>query len=327
MSKARPDLTNLEIRRATRDDDPGVLALMRSSLGWRDGDPNEELFEWKHRDNPFGESPAWVALHNGRVVGFRTFMRWEFLDDDNQVLTAVRAVDTATDPEFRGLGIFSALTMRGVEELTAQGVGFVFNTPNDQSRPGYLKMGWHGVGRIPVGVLPSGPQGLRRMARARTPAELWSEPTNAGTAANESLSDSQLMEALLERSPSGGLRTRRSADYLAWRTSPATLNYRLLLADPDRPDRGGLVFRLRRRGDAMEAVVIEAFVRGARSMLALCWELLQETGADYALATRSAAGAALAPLPKQGPILTARALAATPPDSDWDLTMADVELM
>jgi GNAT superfamily N-acetyltransferase len=299
---------------------------MRSSLGWRDGDPNEELFNWKHCQNPFGESPAWVALHEGRVVGFRTFMRWEFLDDNGHVITAVRAVDTATDPDYRGLGVFRELTMLGVDELTTGGFGFVFNTPNDQSLPGYLKMGWQVVGRLPAGVLPSGPRGVVRMTRARTAADLWSQPTCVGLDA-AAFAEPSLAEAVLAHSPGTDMRTHRTPEYLRWRFSLEPLQYRLLLADEADPGRGTVVFRLRCRGAATEAVVAEAFVPGARALIATTLRLLRATGADYALALRTGAAAALPPLPRQGPILAVRPLTSTPPRRGWALALADVELM
>ena len=65
-------------------------------------------------------------------------------------MRAVRAVDTATHPDFRGQGVFSALTLGALEELRSDGVAFVFNTPNERSRPGYLKMGWQPVGQVRV---------------------------------------------------------------------------------------------------------------------------------------------------------------------------------
>ena len=40
-------------------------------------DRYEAFFDWKHEQNPFGRSPAWVAVDGGEVVGFRTFLRWE----------------------------------------------------------------------------------------------------------------------------------------------------------------------------------------------------------------------------------------------------------
>ncbi len=41
------------------------------------------------------------------MIGFRTFLRWEF-EDAGRVVRAVRAVDTATHPDHRGRGIFRA---------------------------------------------------------------------------------------------------------------------------------------------------------------------------------------------------------------------------
>ena len=63
----------------------------------------------------------------------------------------LRAVDTATHPDHRGIGIFSMLTDQALHELRGQ-AELVFNTPNGRSLPGYLKMGWRTVGRIPVAV-------------------------------------------------------------------------------------------------------------------------------------------------------------------------------
>ena len=86
---------------------------------------------------------------------FRTFLRWEFARSDDTRLRAVRAVDTATDPEFQGRGIFTRLTLHGVSELQEEGVAIIFNTPNAKSLPGYLKMGWKVIGRPRVCVMPT----------------------------------------------------------------------------------------------------------------------------------------------------------------------------
>ena len=86
----------------TTADLPAILALARRSLGWNGDDDDEEFFRWKHLENPFGASPMWVACVGDRVVGFRTFLRWEFARTDGAPVLAVRAVDTATDPDFQG---------------------------------------------------------------------------------------------------------------------------------------------------------------------------------------------------------------------------------
>lgn len=318
---------DLVVRAAEPADDATALPMLRASLGKVD-DPHYEAFlSWKHRDNAFGASPAWVALHDGVVVGYRTFLRWEFLRDDGKVLRAVRAVDTATDPAYRGLGIFRTLTLQGVAELTLAGVGIVFNTPNDQSRPGYLKMGWTVARRLPVGVMPRGPRALVSMATSKVPAALWSEPTDVGLDAAVALADEAVGAELLRHAPSAGVRTNRTPAYLAWRTAFGPLHYRLLLASDGDPAAGGVVFRLRRRGDALEAAILEQLVPDALTGARLVRRVLTETGADYAIGLRTGRSAGMVPLPRQGPLLTTRPLAASPPSPrEWALTLGDVEL-
>ena len=318
---------DLVVRRAEPVDDPQVIPLLRAALGKPD-DPHYEAFlDWKHRQNPFGVSPAWVALHDDQVVGYRTFLRWRFLGDGGRPVTAVRAVDTATLPDYQGLGIFRTLTLRGVADLTLAGDGIVFNTPNDKSRPGYLKMGWSVVRRLPVGVLPAGPRALLRMASSRVASSIWSDPCAVGLDAAEALADPSVARALLVHAPAKGFRTERTPEYLAWRTSFAPLHYRLLLARESDPGEGGIIFRLRNRGASTEAAVIEQLVPDPLTGARLITRMIKQTGADYAIGLRTGPSAGLVPLPGQGPLLTTRPLAASPPPAaDWTLTLGDIEL-
>lgn len=320
-------MTEFEIRRATIEDDPRVLDLLRPTMGWETDSPAEEFFWWKHRQNAFGVSPAWVALDGERIVGYRTLLRWRFVNSSGKVLHAVRAVDTATDPDYRGRGIFRTLTLEAVADLTRAGEAFIFNTPNDQSRPGYLSMGWTPVRRLPVGILPASPAAMTRMVRSRVPSNLWSEPTRVGEDAREALLDDGACDALLAHAPSRGLRTERTRAYLRWRTSFGPLAYRVLWVQDHDPGQGGVVFRVRRRGDSLELVVVELLVPSVRAAVPLLRRALAETGADYAIALRSGPAAGLLPLPGQGPLLVGRALArGLPPGREWTLTMADIEL-
>lgn len=325
---ARINVADLEVRRATRDDDSEVIPLLQAALK-KESDPYYRLFlDWKHRQNPFGVSPAWVALHEGRIVGYRTLLRWRFINDEGKKVTAVRAVDTATHPDYQGLGIFRTLTVRGIAELTMEGDGIVFNTPNDQSRPGYLKMGWSEVKRLSIGVLPSGPKALVKMASSRVPAALWSEDTSVGLAGSE-LADPRLATALLRHAPKRGFRTDRTPEYLAWRTALDPLQYRVLLSDESDPGQGGVIFRLKRRGSTVEAAIVEQLVPSARIGAKLVWEVLTRTKADYAIGlhTGPSAGLIPMPIPGMGPLLTTRPLASSPPaPGAWTLTLADVEL-
>ena len=320
-------VAQIAIREYVPADRAEVVELMRRALGERSGERTEDFFSWKHERNVFGPSPAWVATDGGAIVGFRAFMRWEFVAS-GRTFRAVRAVDTATAPSHQGQGIFRRLTLHGIEALKADGVDFVFNTPNSQSRPGYLKMGWQLVGRLPTRVRPAGLGSLVRMARARVPASLWSEQSSVGVSIEDWLTNrSVLVEGLAGRRRSGeSLRTALSVDYLCWRYGFEPLYYRVWPLG-GRADDGGIVFRLRRRGPLLEAAVTDVFsshaVRG-RQLRAL----LRATGADYALALDDGAIGRMLPLPNQGPTLTARAVGGTAPTSprQWSLALGDVEL-
>lgn len=328
----------LDVRPATDADLPAVLELLQASLGWVPDDAYARFFAWKHHESPFGRSPAWVAADpaaDGRIVGFRTFSRWQF-DRGGDIVTAVRAVDTATHPDYQGRGIFSLLTRRALDELAAERVGFVFNTPNDRSRPGYLKMGWQLVERLPVAATPRSPLSLVRLARARTPADKWSAPTEAGVPVTDVLADAPAVEALLaaarpsEVGDDGHLRTRRTPDYLAWRYGFPPLHYRAVVAPGGVAD-GVVVFRLRRRGAALEAAVCEQIVPAGddRTAPRLVRRLLRESGADHAVQIgRARPSTGLLPVPGQGPTLVWRDVTETtmPPADRWALALGDIEL-
>lgn len=321
----------VQIRAATPEDHPAIIALAARSLGWRDGEPNEALFRWKHLDNPFGPSAMWVAVDDGEIVGFRAFLRWAFDDPGGDRCAAVRAVDTATDPDHQGRGIFTALTRHGLEAERDRGTGFVFNTPNDQSRPGYLKLGWQVVGRVPVAVVVASPAAARRMVRARVPADKWSEPVDVGMAAPDALADDAGLDALLASlGPAHGLRTARDPAFLRWRYGLEPLRYRVLQRGATLAD-GAAVFRVRRRGAAVETTLADVLVpdgdhRAARDLVRA---VLRATQPDYLIAVqRRLVDGRSVRLPGQGPILTWRGIHRTsmPALDRWDLTLGDIEL-
>jgi GNAT superfamily N-acetyltransferase len=142
---------NYNIRRATEADIPAIIELFELSLGSEGGAPVESFWRWKHIDNPFGVSPVLLGVdENDKLIGLRAFMRWKWRYNDT-VYPAFRPVDTATHPDYRGKGIFSKLTKQLIKELSeSEPSSFIYNTPNDQSKPGYIKMGWQVLGKAPV---------------------------------------------------------------------------------------------------------------------------------------------------------------------------------
>ena len=258
----------LSIRPFRDGDERAVVELLNASLG---GGPAgirpPEFFRWKHLANPFGRSFMLVAEADGRIIGLRAFMRWRFRAGE-QMFTAVRAVDTATHPDFQGMGIFTRLTRQALEELRGE-IDFVFNTPNEKSLPGYLKMGWRIVERVRPWVRVRRPakvaRGFRSLRtvdadREGTPPHLRAAP------AGDILRDTEYVSALLQSADStdAGLQTPRDVAYLQWRyATPPLLDYRAIHVGDGDSLHGLAIFRARPRGILWEATIVELIVRPA----------------------------------------------------------------
>jgi len=293
---------SIEIRRASPADRTAINSLLRRSLNAGDDPRYDAFLEWKHRENPFGASYEWVAVIDDAIVGYRSFLRWEFLVD-GAVRTAVRAVDTATEREHHGKGIFNALTTHGVKQLEDDGVACVFNTPNDASRPGYLKMGWSIVGKMPVAVMPRSVLALRHLRNARQPAARWSEPCDAFEPAVDAIERAGGLDVPMG---DGGTSwaTHRTAAFLRWRYGHGDLNYRGALGN----DGSVVVFRVRRRGPLVEAMIADVVRPAGAAADARVGKtaraILRATRADVAVIAGRARP--LTALPIGGPQLTWR---------------------
>jgi len=129
---------NLTYRRINYEEDiTELIDLLRTSLSERQ---TPELFLWKHFENPFGKSYGLLAIDSDKIVGARMFMFWEF-SNGRETIRAIRPVDTITHSDYRGKGIFKKLTLQGLNDCKKE-YDIIFNTPNKNSLPGYLKMGW-----------------------------------------------------------------------------------------------------------------------------------------------------------------------------------------
>ncbi len=351
MSATTVDLTT---RPMQRDDLPAVLHLLTAALaGGPTGERTPEFFDWKHRLGRFGASPGLVALSDGAVVGVRLFLLWDLVAGGRRV-RAVRAVDTATDPAFRGRGIFKRLTLDLLTQLEDEGrVDLVFNTPNANSRPGYLKMGWSPVGTVPVQLSPVRPvrfvRGVRSAggstAGAQTgPAGAPSDPSVCTFEAAADVLDDDEADALVaewsaDRADDPRLSTAADIDYLRWRYAAPGLDYRAVPTYADGHLRGIAFGRLRGRGALREFTLGDLVVRrGDATTAQRLLRAVRRGGADYVAAhlaartegRRSALRAGYMTVPRQGIGLVANPRRELPvPALDagsWRLSLGDLEV-
>ena len=78
------------IREATEEDIPGIVNLLKLSLGESLMPKSEQYWRWKHLRNPFGPSPVLVCQEGDVLMGVRAFMRWEWMQE-GQVLSGRRS--------------------------------------------------------------------------------------------------------------------------------------------------------------------------------------------------------------------------------------------
>lgn len=290
---------------------PSIVELLKLSLGESLMPKSEVFWRWKHIDNPFGPSPVLLAFEGDVLVGVRAFMRWEW-QQGNKILKAVRAVDTATHPEHQGKGIFKKLTMQLVEQCKAEGIHFIFNTPNKISMPGYLKMGWESRGKLPV---RASVHLFRKSGDPRVSRDDW---------------NALAYHSLLQQGEvaSAKIKTRLSADYLLWRyRDNPNAEYRVVSADHKHPF--VLIYRVKNEKVIPEIRVTEIICEKKNMVHAL--ESLKACESGIKIITTSEKGIhGFFPLPV-GPIVTTRNLnLPSYPESlsfvTWSPTLGDLEL-
>jgi GNAT superfamily N-acetyltransferase len=274
------------VREFRSSDEAAVLELLRSTLGEGPvGERSSAFFRWKHMANPFGSSIMLVAESEGLIIGLRAFMRWRFLVG-KQTIFAVQAVDTATHPDFQNRGVFSTLTRTAIDRLR-EDVDLIYNTPNEKSLPGYLKLGWRPVTTFRVSLRVRHPiafgRGLiqpDRMQERRPSPAVDAEPVTTLLDSGTDLSDMLLgVDAAGE-----GITTERSADYLRWRyVAVPNLEYFAIPAHEYGDLRGVAIFRLRERGALWETALVELLVRrGDRQIArALVRKVINCTDTDH----------------------------------------------
>jgi len=254
----------VEVRPYADEDESKALELLRRTLGEGPvGERSPEFFRWKHIANPFGRSFMLVAELDGQIVGLRAFMRWRFRAGEES-FRAVSAVDTATHPDFQGKGIFSQLTRAALDHVRGE-AEFVYNTPNEKSLPGYLKMGWEKVATVPISVRVVRPAHF--LGGIRSPrGSLHSHhepPSIHADRAADLLSAGPALASLVEEDASSDrrLKTERDVKYLAWRYQAVPrLDYRAVSKWRGDQLRGVAIFRVRARARLWEATVTELLV-------------------------------------------------------------------
>ena len=133
----------------------GQLAAYADLLGrvfGRSAKFTAEALAWRYRDNPAGMVVGADAWDGERLAAHYVTCPTVALVEGREV-TGLLSLNTATDPEYQGRGLFTALAQATYEQGRAAGYGFVIGVANANSTPGFLrKLAFQDVGRLEAGV-------------------------------------------------------------------------------------------------------------------------------------------------------------------------------
>jgi ribosomal protein S18 acetylase RimI-like enzyme len=165
----------MQIRLATKDDLPSLMALVRrvvplmratGNLQWDETYPNEAVFQ---RDIDLNQ--LWVAVVDGNIAGVAavtmdqepdyTQVGWDIKEP------AIVVHRLAVDPAFRGQGAAGALMQKAEEVAVKRGIAVLrvdTNTQNEATRRLFPKLGYTLAGEISLEFRP----GLRFLCYEKT---------------------------------------------------------------------------------------------------------------------------------------------------------------
>lgn len=165
---------------------------------------------------------ATFASCGGKTAGLYAAVPSRFWLDGESV-EAAQSLDTMVDERFRGMGLFTKLASRAYEDMSRDGVAFVFGFPNGNSHHGFVtKLDWISLDPVPflfrplrVGYV------LGRLmpwfrGRLRLPVPILG--ARGRSEALGSLPDAEKVDRLWERVRAGlSVARERTASYLAER--------------------------------------------------------------------------------------------------------------
>lgn len=160
------DVRDLRLRRATPADDDAIRALLAASYP-DNPKTRAEFTAWQYWHNPFGPPRGWVwADDAGRVASHWSAVAVPLRLDGRRTVGA-KGVDIATDPAWRGHGLFAGLARRMIDDCREAGVPALLSHPNPASVAAVRRAGAELVARVPAFVRPGDPAWLA--ARLRLP--------------------------------------------------------------------------------------------------------------------------------------------------------------
>jgi len=195
---------------------------------------SDEEFAWWFDRNPAGEGIVSLAVDDGEVVGVAAMSFFRTMLNGSEARLAI-PVNVATDPRYRGQGVFSTLERENEKAAAASGSPVTVTFPNRASHPIFVtRLGWRDLPRLRVWARPFSAGAVARYVLRRPGEESGGlrSPDDPATA-DRSLDVQPIrrfgpeMDELGRRAAAGyGHHFVRDAAYFNWRYLDSPRDYR-----------------------------------------------------------------------------------------------------
>lgn len=292
-----------------------------------------EWFLWKHNRSPWGPSIVTYAIDDStsEIAAVRAFWRWQLVWRGRQYNT-FQPCDSVTLRNHQRRGLFTGLTELALAQARSAGAEVLFNFPNANSTPGYVKMGWQPTAKLLTLCKPTRLARSLRHVLQRNRAlgsRFVPTPPNVAAASHNDL----LTYAALSPPETSQLSGARTPDLLLWRFGWHPHTPYIVAVD----DTCGFVYRTGQRM-GMRIVSIEDFhTTGPWSKLrALVHRVARDEDADALTVTitegheaaRCFSRLGFLPVPSHGQLMVRQLAADLPPLGQprvWALTGCDID--
>jgi GNAT superfamily N-acetyltransferase len=115
---------------------------------------SDDEFAWWFERNPAGEGIVSLGIDGDEVVGVAAMSFFQTLLDGTEARLAI-PVNVATDPRYRGRGVFSALERANEEAAAEAGSPLTVTFPNAASYPIFVsRLGWTSLPKLRLWARP-----------------------------------------------------------------------------------------------------------------------------------------------------------------------------
>ncbi|WP_028892762.1 GNAT family N-acetyltransferase [Tenacibaculum sp. 47A_GOM-205m] len=133
-----------------------TLSLFKRCFDKNGSPKEEEKVKWQFLESPINERYVDIALDkkNNQVAAIYAIFPIAFILD-SKIVTASQSLDTMTDKDYRGKGLFVNLAKDVYDKASQNNIQFVYGFPNGNSIHGFIrKLNWINLDPVPFLIKP-----------------------------------------------------------------------------------------------------------------------------------------------------------------------------